>query len=279
MAQIKIKLLFLCIWISLNALAQSKEPVRIFYDSRIINGHSVELSNEGALKFIISHRFGRLNSGAYQLFGLDNATARIAFDYGLSKNFSIGIGRSSFQKTFDGFIKYRLWQQGRRGKKISITILGGSTLNSLKLIEPNDNFRFIHRLTYNLNILIAKRFNDRLSLQLSPIYIHRNLVATTEEKNDVYILQGAGRFLLKKNLSLNLEYAYALPNQLAEPIQNCLSIGLDIDTKGHVFQLQLSNSTGMVDNLFLTQTTGKWTKGDIHYGFNITRDFKLKGKK
>jgi hypothetical protein len=279
MEQLKIKILFLAIWTSLSVMAQSNEPVRIFYDTRIINGHSVELSNEGALKFIISHRFGRVNSGPYEFFGLDNSTARIAFDYGLGKNLSIGIGRNSFQKTFDGFVKYRLLQQGKRGKKISMVFLAGNTLKSLKLIEPNEDYRFAHRLSYNVSILLARRITDRLSLQVAPTYIHRNLVATIAESNDVFLLHTAGRFLLKKNLSLNLEYSYALPNQLAESNRNCLSIGFDIDTKGHVFQLQLSNSTGMVENLFMTQTTGKWTKGDIHYGFNITRNFKLKGKK
>lgn len=262
-----------------SVIAQNETPEKIFYDTRIINGHSVETSNAGIMKFIISHRFGTLNSGVYELFGLDNSTIRMGLDYGISNGLTIGIGRSSFNKNYDSYIKLRILTQGLKNSPLSITAMSGMAIKTLRNLDTDREDIFTHRLSYNHSVMIARRINDRISLQLSPTLIHRNLVSLNSESNDVFVVHTAARFLASKTISLNMEYSYVLPNQLAAKYNNCLSLGIDIETKGHVFQFQISNSRGMIDQLFMTETTGKWTNGDIHYGFNITRDFKIKGRR
>ena len=127
--------------------------------------------------------------------------------------------------------------------------------------------------------MIARKFHDRFSAQLMPTVVHRNLVATTEESNDVISVGSAYRYQLSKMLSVTAEYYYNLPDQLEDGRQNSLSLGVDIDTKGHVFQLHVSNSRGMTEKFFVTNTTGDWTDGTVYVGFNISRDFKVRGRK
>jgi hypothetical protein len=128
-------------------------------------------------------------------------------------------------------------------------------------------------------MIIARKFSDKLSLQLSPTMIHRNLVLTTEDENDVYAIGTAGRYKLTKRTALNAEYFYVLPGETADNFYNSLSVGFDIETGGHVFQLHLTNSQGMIEKFFIPANAGRWSKGDIYFGFNISRVFSLKKKK
>lgn len=269
--------MFFCL--SMIGKGQEKAPVgKLFYDTRVVNGQSVEMSNEGVMKFIIGHRFGRINSGAYELFGIDNSTIRLGFDYGVKKWLNIGIGRNSFEKTYDGFVKLRLLEQSH-DTPLSLVYHASMAFRTLRTPpglpeEPTEN-----RLYYTHQLLAARKISDRLSLQLMPTFVHRNLVETDEVKNDVLAMGSAFRFMVTKRFTLSSEYYYVLPNQLADQYTNSLTLGFNIETKGHVFQFHLGNSRGMVEKFFVTETTGDWTKGDIHFGFNITRDFKLKGRK
>lgn len=252
-----------------------------FKTNRVINLHSLENTAGGVLDFKISHRFGTLNGGAYELFGLDNASIRIGLDYGISDVVTVGWGRSSFQKTYDGFFKYKFLRQstGKRKMPITAALLLTSAIQTLKWAEPDrDNF-FSSRLFYCSQLIIGRKFNESFSLQLSPTLVHRNLVATNVEKNDVYALGVAGRVKLTKRLALNVEYIYLQPNQVADNITNSLSIGFDIETGGHVFQLHFTNSTSMIEKGFITETTNDWTNGGIHFGFNVSRVFTVRNKK
>lgn len=261
------------------SLAQgSDEPVRIFYDTRVVSGHSTELSAEGQMKMIISHRFGRISGGAYELFGLDQANIRIGFDYGLSDKLNIGIGRSSQGKTVDGFVKYGLLQQRESGSPIALTLLGATSVNGLRQPDGRDN-KFAHRMNYTLQALAARRVSDRLSVMLTPSFTHRNLVATDSISHDVLALGGTVRYLLNKRLTLSGQYFYVAPNQLEDRFTNSLGIGIDLETKGHVFQFYFGNTRGMQEALIITETTGNWLDGDIHFGFNITRDFQVRAKR
>ena len=135
---------------------------------------------------------------------------------------------------------------------------------------------FTNRLAYNFQVVVGRKFSEGLTVQLTPGLLHRNLVATPDAHNDLYNVGIAGRVKLSKRVSLNSEYFYVLPDQGArEPFHNSLAIGFDIETGGHVFQLHFTNSTGMFERAFITETTGDFFNGDIHFGFNISRVFTI----
>jgi hypothetical protein len=252
-----------------------------FKTNRVINFHSLENTAGGVLDFKIGHRFGTLNGGFYELFGLDNATIRLGLDYGISDVFTVGLGRSSYQKTYDGYVKYKWLRQstGKRNMPISAALLLTSAVQTLAWANPErDNF-FSSRLYYTTQLIIGRKFNESFSLQLSPTMVHRNLVRTNTEKNDVYGVGAAGRFKLTKRISVNGEYMYLLPGQVASDIKPSLSLGFDIETGGHVFQLHFTNSTSMIEKGFIAENTNSWADGGIHFGFNVSRVFTIVRKK
>ena len=252
----------------------------IFNGTRLINGHSVETNKEGELEFLISHRFGRLNAGGYELFGLDQATIRLGLEYALTNGFMVGVGRSSFEKTYDAFAKLRLFRQSRSGRGMPFaatyfTSVAYKTLRENDPIKedlPAANFFFTHQ------VLIGGRAGDKFSWQLMPTMVHRNFVETAEEAHDVFALGGSIRVGISKNTSLLIEYYGPFAGQLTEDRFPSLALGLDIETKGHVFQIHITNSRGMIEKVFITDTTGDWSNGDLHVGFNIGRLFKLRGR-
>ncbi len=251
-----------------------------FKSTRVINGHSLENTARGVLDFRISHRFGYVNSGVDGFFGLDDATIRLGLDYGITDRLMVGIGRSSYQKTVDGFTKYMILRQCTSGCSMPITLsfLATSSITTLQTeqlpwYDPTRTDYFTHRLAYTFQVILGRKFNENLSLQLNPGLVHRNLVGRAEEANDVIHISAAGRFKLTKRLALTTEYFYVLPDQIDAKYHNSFSVGVDIETGGHVFQLQFTNSTGMFERSFITETEGQWGKGDIRYGFNISRVF------
>jgi len=251
-----------------------------FKGTRIINGQSVETPGAGTLVFLISHRFGTINSGAYNLFGLDNAFIRLGFEYGLNDRLTAGVGRSSVEKTYDGFLKYRALRQttGARAMPVSVTLFASSAINTLRYSNELD-YTLQRRLTYTYQALIARKFSPNLSVQFSPTLVHRNLVDMREMNNDVYALGFAGRQKLSKRTALMLEYFYRLPTSEDPGTRNAIAAGFDIETGGHVFQLHVTNSQGMIEKQFLTQTTGNFFDGDIYFGFNVARNFTVKPRK
>ncbi|SNC75350.1 hypothetical protein SAMN06265337_2830 [Hymenobacter gelipurpurascens] len=255
-----------------------RQPVAAtFKGTRVVNGHSVETPGAGTLIFLISHRFGTLNSGAYNFFGLDQATIRLGLEYGLTDRLTVGVGRSSLEKTFDGFLKYRALRQstGRAASPVSVTLLSATALTSLRYADEGFDHSFPRRLTYTWQALVARKINSSLSLQLSPTVVHRNLVDAEADDNDVYALGFAGRQKLTKRLAFTLEYYYRLPNSRASGLRDALAAGIDIETGGHVFQLHVTNSKGMIEPLFVPRTSGDFFKGDIYFGFNVARNFTL----
>ncbi|SMC00551.1 hypothetical protein SAMN00120144_1305 [Hymenobacter roseosalivarius DSM 11622] len=252
-----------------------------FKGSRIINLQSVEQVQPGTLEFLISHRFGTLDSGAYQLWGLDQSTIRIGLQYGITRFLAVGVGRSSFQKAYDGFAKASLLRQSTGGAgsaPVSVSYFSSVAVNTLKFEDPTRRNYFSSRLVYVNQLLVARKFNERLSLQIAPTVVHRNLVATEQDANIVYAVGVGGRLKLTKRTSLNAEYIYRVPPRYPQAASyamfyNSLSVGFDIETGGHVFQFHLSNSLSMIEKGFVTETTDSWANGGIHLGFNISRDF------
>jgi hypothetical protein len=251
-----------------------------FKTNRVINLHSLESTAGGVLDFKIGHRFGTLNGGVYEMFGLDNATIRLGLDYGITNALTVGLGRSSYEKTYDGYVKYKFLRQstGKRTMPVTATLLLTSAIQTLKWPNPDRENYFSSRLYYTTQLIIGRKFSDAFSLQFSPTLVHRNLVRTNAEKNDVISMGTAGRIKLTKRVALNAEYVYILPGQTSDDITNSLSLGLDIETGGHVFQLHVTNSTSMIEKGFITETTNSWTDGGIHFGFNVSRVFTLVNK-
>lgn len=283
------KLLFLLIWFPFSARAQDdlmqlatdSNATRVvnpaFKATRIINGHSVEITGKKNLDFIISHRFERLNQGFGEFFGLDAATNRLALEYGVNSNLMLGIGRSSFEKNYDFFAKGRLLRQsvGKKHVPLSLSAFAGY---SLRTVKTTPSLPAGDRSSYTGQLLIARKFSEALSLQLSPTFIYRNRPDIATDSKAVFATGLGGRVKVTKRSSVNAEYNYVLPGQIDDKYSNNLSLSYDIETGGHVFQLLFTNAFGMVERQFITETTGKWNKGDIHFGFNISRTFNLAKK-
>jgi hypothetical protein len=253
-----------------------------FKGTRIVNGHTVETKGKGTLEFIFAHRFGAINGGLYEMFGLDDAYVRLGLDYGITDNLCVSIGRNSVDKTVDGYLKYKVIRQskGARTFPVTITALGGAGYQA----SPKDNavpegFETIDRLAYVGQLLIARKFSPNFSFQVMPTIVHRNAVLQDIEQNDQIAIGVGGRIKVSKSIALTSEYYYRVNTPENNPNYNTLGFGIDIETGGHVFQLLLTNTRGLTERAFITQTEGDFADGDIHLGFNVTRTFQLKHKK
>lgn len=244
--------------------------------------HSIEMLRTGVLDFRILHRFGRINGGAYEFFGLDGpATVRLGLDYGITDDLTVGIGRSSFNKELDGFVKYRIIHQatGPKASPLSLIAVAGSTVTTLKWSDPTRKNYFSSRVAYYGQAIVGRKFSEALTLQLMPSIVHRNLVPTVNDPNDLFAIGAGGRIKLSHRVSFNVDYYYVANQNTAAGFHNPLSIGFDIETGGHVFQLHFTNSKGMNERAFLANTEYSWGNGDIFFGFNISRSFQIKKKK
>ena len=270
---------------------KTKYTYATFKTTRIVLGQSIENPAKGTLQTVIEHDFGALNSGAYNLWGLDMSTIRLGFEYGLNDWLGVGVGRSSSEKTFDGSIKAKILRQstGEKNMPVSMSFYGATFLRSLNWSHPSDTNRtdyFSSRMSYMAQLLIARKFSHSLSLQLTPTYIHKNLVPHRTDRNDQLSIGIGGRYKITKRTSVNAEYFYQIPGFIntytkvetgAQTYKfiNCLSLGVDIETGGHVFQIRLSNAQPMFERAFITETTNKWTDGGIFLGFTINRVFTI----
>jgi hypothetical protein len=250
-----------------------------FKSSRVINGQSMEMLGKGVLDVRILHRFGLLSNGAKEFFGLDQASMRLGFDYGITDNLSVGVGRSTLNKELDAFFKFRPLRQGvSGGSPVSVVWVSGITVQTMPWTDTTRKNYFSSRIAYYHEIIIGRKFSNAFSLQLSPIMVHRNLVAKADQENNTWALGIGGRLKLSKRTAFVVDYHPILAGR--EPgTKDPLSVGFDIETGGHVFQLHFSNSTGMNEKAFLTGTTDDFWKGDIRFGFNLSRVFQVRKKK
>lgn len=246
-----------------------------FKTTRLVIGQSIENVPHGSLNFIISHHFGRINEGAYNFWGLDQSTIRLGLEYSITEKIELGLGRSTHQKTIDGYMKYKIIRQDNLQTPLSLSYFGGAAINTLKWDEPDRENYFTSRMSFVNQILIARKFSNSVSLQIMPSHIHNNLVKLSIDPNDIFALGVGGRLKLSQRISFNSEYYHVFTNRTKELFDNSLSIGFDIETGGHVFQLFLTNSQPLFERGFITETTGRWDKGEIYFGFNIVRTFTI----
>ena len=256
--------------------AEQEEPESFveatFKGQRLINGHTVQTRKKSELEFVISHRFGRINQGIDEFFGLDGANIRFSLEYGISDRFTAAIGRNSFQKVYDGFLKYKLMKQkSGGGNPVTMTWFSSLAIRTLEnpAFETDD---FNSKVSYTHQMLIARKMNEKISLQLTPTYIHRNKVLENQE-NDIVALGFGSRYKLSSRVSLNAEYFYRLTEEATDNFKDALGIGIEIETGGHVFHLNFTNARSMAERAFITETDGDFFGGDIHFGFNISRTF------
>lgn len=265
----------------------AKNPSRkvsAFRYTRSINGQSAKTLGQHTLDVLFKHRFGTVESGAYNLWGLDNAFVRIAFEYGITDNLMAGIGRSSFRKSFDGFIKYRIIQQKQGGDNafpFSLAWLSTITLPSQAVKEDMDQGRknslsFSDNMMYAHQAIISKKFNG-IGTSLLPTLVHRNAVPENQN-NDVFALGASGRIRISGRMHILAEYFYIPDGQLADNHQPPVALGLDIETGGHHFSLHFTNTLGMNTADFITQTTEDPLALKLRFGFNLSRTFMLKNK-
>ncbi|MEK6548031.1 MAG: DUF5777 family beta-barrel protein [Bacteroidota bacterium] len=263
-----------------------------FKASRLINGQTVETIAKKHLNFWISHRFGAINSGFIDNFlGLDEARIRLGLEYAITDQLLVGAGRSTIEKTYDTYVKYKALRQSNK-MPVTVTAYGSIASNTMKTgytMESGTVMRFnnnLQRQTFMGQLLIARKFSDKLSLQVMPTVFHTNLAESVYFDNNQAAMGFGGRYKLSNRLSVSAEYYYTLVDQASYetssgqkyPYHNSLAIGFDIETGGHVFQLHVTNSRGMIEKHFIGQTIGTWQNGDLFYGFNMARTFSFEPK-
>jgi len=266
----------------LNDEEGSQKVEAAFKSTRLISGQTTEMRSAGILDFVISHRFGTVNQGIEQFYGLDDSQIRLGLDYGITDRLNIGIGRSSYQKIVDGSLKYKILVQQTGEKSIPISLVAFTSL-AIKtgdgaFSDPTVDHPFGDRLYSTFQLLVSRKMNTNLSLQFMPTFIHRNLVPSAEYPNDVVALGVGARYKISKRVAVNAEW-YPQVTDKAEGIYDALSFGIDIETGGHVFQIHITNSRSMIEQGFVSETSGNWADGDIHIGFNVSRVFDLSPKK
>ncbi len=244
-----------------------------FKGLKIVNFESTKMVSKKELYFIVSHRFGSIETGFKDFFGLDQAVTRLALVYGITDGINIGVSRSSFRKIYESSLKMRLIREKNGGFPFTIVSSSNILVNTSLDEDILPGLEFKHRLGYTTQLLISKKFNSNFSLQLMPTFFHDNYVDIDEQHNSQYVIGFGGRHKLTKRLSVNFDYGYHLNRAKSSPFVNPLSIGLDIETGGHVFQLHFTNAQPMNTNGFLGQATGDWGDGDIFFGFNLSRVF------
>lgn len=280
-------LIFFAILTVSGLQAQNSEPIRdLFYGTRAVNLMTSSQVGKKVLAYRISHRFGSVNSGLYNLIGLDGpANISLAFDYGLSDDLMIGIARDGWNKTYNGFVKYNILNQTTdNSTPLTLAVYGRANMISLRdEVAPNQYDPFANRLSYVSQLMVSRRFGERLAVQIAPTFIHHNLVNRTTDANSIVAVSALGQFKINKRLGISGEYTYLVTTNSAtladgtdDPARtNSASIGLDIVTGGHVFQICLSNSPPINEAFALPYTFSKWFDGDFRIGFNISRKFWL----
>lgn len=256
----------------------------VFKSLKIVNLESTKLAAKGDFYFIVAHRFGYVKHGFEDFFGMDDANTQIKFSYGVTNWLTAHVSRSGFQKTYEMALKYRLMTQEKEGFPVTLVGFNSLAINTEMKKEDFPNLKFDNRLSYVTQLLISRKFTERLSLELAPTYFHENtirdildennnVITPNPQSNDQFALGMGGRYKLTKRWSVNVDYAAHLNRAKNSVFTNPLSVGVDLETGGHVFQMHFTNSRAMNEAGFLGQTTGDWGKGEISFGFNLVRVF------
>lgn len=265
---------------------ENRHVFATFKTTRIVNGHSIETVKRKSLDFRVTHHFGDVGGeggGVHTLYGLDGAAdIRIAFEWGITDRFTLGAGRSKINELLDGYAKYRLWGQTEDNKMpVSTTLLINAGFSPQKN-QAGEYSNMAHRLSYTYQLLIARKFSQKFSLQLMPTVLHRNYLFNPADQHDLVSLGVGGRLKLSKRFALLADYFHTFSSfreQNSNVYAAPLGLGIEIETGGHVFHMFFTNNAGIVENSFIPNTTSSWSKGEFKFGFNISRTFALGNKR
>jgi hypothetical protein len=253
-------------------IPQEKRINHAFQGTRFVNEQSVNLADHGELRLYIQHRFGEIDGGLYELFGLDQATMRLGFEYGLGKNLNVGFGRSTYLKTYDVYAKGRIAGQTETFP-LSIALVAGGSVPTLRNFFPEAENNFSSKYSGNIQLLLAKTFG-MAGIQISPGFLKTGFLLAENKDISTFTTGLAGSVRISPKVSANIEYLHPFTDEL--PGSNPLSLGVDIDTGGHLFQLILSNSQQFFTQGLYTATQGNWSDGNLFFGFNLIREFRIK---
>ncbi len=250
----------------------AKQPVEsAFKAMKIVNLESTKLAAKKDFYFIVAHRFGSVRDGFEGFFGLDNAVTQIKFLYGLTDWLTTAVGRS--EQAYDVSAKVRLAQQTTGGLPVSIVSFSSLGFNNTLKEHNYPRMNFEHRMIYLTQLLVSRKFNQRLSLEIAPTFFHENFVIEDRQDNAQLAIGMGGRYKIASRWSVNVDYAVHTNRAARSQFRNPLSVGVDLETGGHVFQMHFTNSQGIHEAGFLGQSTGDWADGDIFFGFNLVRVF------
>jgi len=290
MKPLLIPFLFLC---SLAAQAQESDLYDVFEEdtkrevvyatfkgTQLINASTNETPGEGVLQFMMAHRFGSFNDDyLYNFFGLDNAQVRMQLDYGVTDRLNIGIGRSSFLKVADGFIKYQLLQQqqGKRTVPVSIALHSSTNYRNARYTDGIDH-SMSDRFSYMHQAIIARKWNRKLSTLVSPSVVHFNLVPAAQDPNTTAHISLGARYKISNRMALTGESTLLSNREFSsgERYTTPFAIGVDIETGGHIFQLHISNTRAMNGPYWMARNPYIASNGGLFLGFNISRVFTVK---
>ncbi len=260
----------------LNEIDNDSSSVAIgpaFKGLKIINLESTKLAAKGDLYFIVAHRFGSIKPGFKNFFGLDDANTQIKFVYGVNNWLTVHASRSGFQKAVEGAIKYRLVNQQNNGSPVTIVGFNSLVVNTELDEDILPKLEFDNRLNYVSQLLISRKFSEKISLELAPTFFHENYVIDDNQDNSQFAIGAGGRYKISNRVALTMDYAAHLNRSSTSFARNPLSLGVDIETGGHVFQLHFTNAQAMHETGYLGSGYGDWSDGDIYFGFNLLRVF------
>ncbi len=268
-----------------SGIEEDKTVIAAFKGLKVVNFESTKLASSKDLFFVVSHRFGTVKNGIDDFFGLDNAVTQLKFIYGVNEWLNIGVARSSLQQKYGVHAKYRLLNQVEDGFPVTLVGYNLVTINTALDKDLLPRLEFSDRLNYTTQVLISRKVSKKLSLLLAPTFVHENLATrsfniqedgTTEfsdEDNNQFALGMGGRYKLTSRWSVNVDYGVHLNRNSNSNFKNPLSIGFDLETGGHVFQMHFTNAQAMFEDGFVVQGQGDWGDGDFFFGFNLSRVF------
>ncbi len=268
----KITLSVLSILLFFGTKAQEVEkPLKsVFMGTRLINLQSANVPAKNEFQMLIQHRFGDISGGFYDFFGLDYASMRLGFEYGITKDLNLGIGRSSYIKTFDSFIKYRILTQSST-MPLTLTASVAGSLPTIKNVIPDAYSDFIEKASGDIKLHLAKSFKN-FAVQVSPGYIGTGYIPVENDSYSFFTMAFGGAVKLAKKVTFNIEYLHRFEDEI--DYSNPFSASIDLGTSGHLFQIMISNVQQMYDQGIITNPEGgDWTEGHLFLGFNLIRSF------
>jgi len=263
---------------------------KVFYSQKVINTKSVETLRKGVLEFNVAHNFGDIagdNGGIRRFFGLDNSTdVRIGFQLGLGNKLNLVAARTKglfVTQQWELGLKYQFLHQmdNDPSHPLSLTMYVNDVVSTQKrssLANQETSFAdFGDRHSQIIQLMLARKFG-KVSFQLNPLYLHTNHVAPYDN-NTIFALGGAIRIPLSKKIVVLADYFHPFRSQRSidslGKFYDPLGIGFEIVTEGHVFHLNFTNVTEILENRFIRKTVTNWGDGEYRWAFTISRNFIL----